>query len=397
MKIQGIRVFNGLLIVVTLLTTAYYADTILVNQKISKSSRQENRYSTLVFKGSESILSSSWTKSVLFNSLGTKIYTFNLEEMSIYEFDSATRKISRKFRFKPTPSPGWNYQLNKAIPSFEEKPVEARFSNDDQILWVSLHNAGGIVAIPMDALNVKTAPKVNYPAKTIFIENVAEQSTDTIIAPFIKTGKTPKVIARTLNNKYLLVSNWHSGTISVIRTNDSLPPYGKKVRDIRTGTFPRGIAITNSDHKAYVANMGSDQISVLNTKSWKVEKKIPTNDNPRHIIADGRQRLYVSYNAPSEIACINTVNGKTLFKASTSAKPRTIALSKNNKFLFVACYEGNSVDVFRVNKNSFTKIYSIHCEGKPAGIDIREDAEKLEAWVCTYTGNSLQVLSFKKK
>lgn len=69
----------------------------------------------------------------------------NLEGMSVYEFDQATRKVVREFKFTPTRGMGWDYNKSRPIASFQEKPVEACLSHDDQILWVSLHNAEGIV------------------------------------------------------------------------------------------------------------------------------------------------------------------------------------------------------------------------------------------------------------
>ena len=362
----------------------------------------DSLYTGLVFKGREAIPSSKWTKSVLFNPAGTSLYTFNLEEMSIYEFESSTRKLTRKFRFEANAAPGWDYDLNKPIPSFEEKPVEGCFSHDGKILWVSLHNAGGIVSIPMDSNGgIDIADKMyrshSYPTKCIYIYNTDDESEDTVVIPLIKTGKTPKIITVSADSRYLLVSNWHSSTVSVLQIQDSLPPYGNKIKDIRTGTYPRGIAITKSPSNSYVANMSSNIITVINNKTWSIKKQIPTIKNPRHVISDGGGRLFVSYNISSKIACIDAKSGRTLYSSTTSASPRTIALSRNKKFLFVACYEGNTIDVFRIGRTGFNRIYSISCKDKPVGIDLREDSEELEAWVCTYNGGSLQVLSFLKK
>jgi hypothetical protein len=54
------------------------------------------------------------------------------------------------------------------------------------------------------------------------------------------------------------------------------------------------------------------------------------------------------------------------------------------------------VDVFKIYKNSFKKLYSIECKGKPVGVDIYEDNNKLEAWVCNYTNGTINILNFKK-
>ena len=55
------------------------------------------------------------------------------------------------------------------------------------------------------------------------------------------------------------------------------------------------------------------------------------------------------------------------------------------------------VDVFKINNDSFKKLYSIECKGKPVGVDIYEDDDKLEAWICTYTNGAINILTFKEK
>jgi len=110
-------------------------------------------YTGLHYDTTEVIQAAEGTKSVLFNRDGSRLYAMNLEGMSIYEIDRVSRKLIREFKFKPTPGKGWDYETDEAIPSFEEKPVEACLSHDDKILWVSLHNAGGIVPIHLDSVH----------------------------------------------------------------------------------------------------------------------------------------------------------------------------------------------------------------------------------------------------
>jgi len=103
-------------------------------------------YTSLEYnKKPELLRAAPGTKSVLFNADGSKLYAMNLEGLSIYEFDRASRKVIRQFRFKPTKGTGWDYEKDTTIPSIQEKPVEACLSHHDKILWVSLHNAEGIV------------------------------------------------------------------------------------------------------------------------------------------------------------------------------------------------------------------------------------------------------------
>ena len=79
-------------------------------------------YSNLVFEKKETLVSAPGTKSVLFNSSGSRLYAMNLEGMSVSEFDQPTRKILREFKFRPTKGMGWDYENDTAISSYEEKP-----------------------------------------------------------------------------------------------------------------------------------------------------------------------------------------------------------------------------------------------------------------------------------
>lgn len=349
----------------------------------------------LVLIKEEKLNSAPGTKSVLFNTSGSKLYAMNLEGMSIYEFDQSSRKIVNEFKFVPTKGTGWDYSNNKSVPSFQEKPVEACFTNNDSILWVSLHNAEGIVPIRLNNLHDEPA-NPSHTLKKILRINKENQSIDTINLPLIKTGKTPKVISATIDNQHLLVSNWHSNSVSIIDINNKVFPYAKVVKQIPVSAIPRGIAVNNKLNESYIAIMGGSSIHVISNDQWKDKKDIKVASNPRHIIADSSGRLFVSFNKISRIACIDPVSGNTLFSAPTDAQPRTIKLSKNNQFLFVTCYSGNMVDVFKIRERSFVKIASLPCSGKPVGVDLYEDDQKLEAWVCSYTNGKINVFTFNK-
>ncbi|HKC35617.1 MAG TPA: hypothetical protein VKB95_06125, partial [Chitinophagaceae bacterium] len=213
-------------------------DTI-INDSIPK----PRPYSSLEYiKKPELLRAAPGTKSVLFNTDGSKLYAMNLEGLSIYEFDRALRKVTRQFKFKPTKGTGWDYERDTIIPSIQEKPVEACLTHDDNILWVSLHNAEGIVPIRLDSLSANLSTiSANLSGghgdkkqenKRVRVLYPGSSRKDSFDVPLIRTGKTPKIISRTGDNKYLLVSNWHSYTVSVIEINKDFYPYGKVISTI---------------------------------------------------------------------------------------------------------------------------------------------------------------------
>ncbi len=355
-------------------------------------------YDKITYKDKEVLHAAGGTKSVIFNSTGSKLYAMNLEGMSVYEFDQATKKLTREFKFTPTRGMGWDYNKSRPIASFQEKPVEACFSHDDKILWVSLHNAEGIVPIWVDDFSknnaVTTADQKTKPVTVVY---PGSSKVDSFRVPLIETGKTPKVISRTADSKYLLVSNWHSRTTSVLEMNDTASPYGKVISTIAVSAIPRGIAVDDKNKKSYIAIMGGASLNVVNNDTWKSESIMNVWSSPRHIVMDTSGHLFVSYNSLGTIACIDAASGQQLFTAKTHAQPRTIVLSKNHKFIFVTCYSSDYVDVYKINSDNFEKVASLPCGGHPVGVDVFEDDKKLEAWVCSYSSGSISIYSFKKK
>ena len=355
-------------------------------------------YSTIEYEKKEVITAAGGTKSVIFNATGTKLYAMNLEGMSVYEFDQASRKISREFKFTPTRGMGWDYNKSRPINSFQEKPVEACFSHGDSILWVSLHNAEGVVPIWVNDFsknNALTTPEQKTKPVTVIYPGEAKK--DSFRVPLIETGKTPKVISRTVDSKYLLVSNWHSRTTSVLEMDAAVFPYGKVISTIPVSAIPRGIAVDDKNGKSYIAIMGGSSLNVVDNNTWKSDTIINVWSSPRHIVMDNSGHLFVSYNSLGTIACIEAATGKQLFTAKSHAQPRTIVLSKNYQFIFVTCYTSDYLDVYKINSDNFEKVASLPCGGHPVGADIYENDDKLEAWVCSYSSGSISIYSFKKK
>lgn len=355
-------------------------------------------YTDIVYEKKEVLNAAGGTKSVLFNSTGTKLYAMNLEGMSVYEFDQASRQLTREFKFTPTRGTGWDYNKSRPIASFQEKPVEACFSHDDKILWVSLHNADGIVPIWVNDFaknNAVTSPEQKTKQVTVVYPGTAKR--DSFRVPLIETGKTPKVISRTADSKFLLVSNWHSRNTSVLEMNDQALPYGKVISTIPVSAIPRGIAVDDKNGKSYIAIMGGASLNVVNNTTWQSESIMNVWSSPRHIVMDTSGHLFVSYNSLGTIACIDVASGKQLFSARTHSQPRTIVLSKNHKFIFVTCYTSDYVDVYKINSDNFEKVASLPCGGHPVGADIYESDDTLEAWVCSYSSGSISIYTFKKK
>ncbi len=373
-------------------------DSILVKTDTLTPHIRLKTYTSIEYEKKEVIPAAAGTKSVLFNSSGTKLFAMNLEGMSVYEFDHSTKKLTKEYKFTPTKGMGWDYDNSRPISSYQEKPVEACFSHGDEILWVSLHNAEGIVPIWVnDFSKNQKSTSADQKTKPVTVIYPGSTKKDVFEVPLIETGKTPKVIARTADSKYLLVSNWHSHSTSVLELNKDQYPFGKLIATVPVSAIPRGIVVDDKNKKTYVAIMGGASLQVINNTTWTEEGNIDVLSNPRHVVMDTSGHLFVSYNKLATLACLDAATGKELFSTNTHAQPRTIILSKNQQFIFVTCYSGDYVDVYKINDDNFEKVASLPCAGHPVGVDIFEDDTKLEAWVCSYSNGRINVFTFKKK
>jgi DNA-binding beta-propeller fold protein YncE len=262
---------------------------------------------------------------------------------------------------------------------------------------VSLHNADGIVPIRLDSTGTGGPENADRSkSKPLTILYPGSDRRDSVRVPLILTGKTPKVIARTSDSHHLLVSNWHSRSVSVLQLNPDSYPYASLVSDVPVSAIPRGIAVDDRRGRSYVAIMGGSTMATIDHRTWKSDTVYPVSSSPRHVVLDSLGRLFVSYNSLGQVACLDAATGKTLFTAATHAQPRTIVLSKNQRFLFATCYSSDHLDVFKVHADRFEKVASLPCAGHPVGVDIFEDRDKLEAWVCSYSNGAIQVYTFKK-
>ena len=161
-----------------------YAETI--HKDTIKPAKPPKPYDELKYEKKEVLSAASGTKSVIFNSTGSKLYAMNLEGMSVYEFDQHSKKITREFKFKPTRGTGWDYNKSKPIASFQEKPVEACLSHDDEILWVSLHNAEGIVPIWLnDFSKNKKSNESDQKTKPVTVIYPGSSQKDSFYVPLI--------------------------------------------------------------------------------------------------------------------------------------------------------------------------------------------------------------------
>ncbi|MFC1569756.1 YncE family protein [bacterium] len=344
----------------------------------------------------------SGVKAMLMNKDASRVYSINLEGMGVYEFDRSSKQILRKLKFIATPGKGFDYSKKVWIDSYQEKPVEACLTHQGRYLWLSLHNAEGIVIWDLENNNTHIE---NKPFKEAWLY---EQSLDTSlndIASFesktiktkvkllwIKTGSTPKVITSSPDGKYLFVSNWHSHTVSVINIESPDPNDWSKITDLKLSPIPRGLAVTPDSKTLYVAQMGSRIINVIDLANMNKLRSIDVGINPRHLVINNNY-LYSSLNLSAKLVKIDLTDESILQKVSTGQTPRTIVCTPDGRYLFVTCYKENTVQLFSTETLELLQTWK--SPGHPVCIDIFQNKEWIEAWVGNHTYGNVRVFTLK--
>jgi YVTN family beta-propeller protein len=344
-------------------------------------------------EGTETVKATYGVKSVLINPDGSRVYSMNLEGMSVYEFDRKSRKLLRKLVFIPTKGTGFDYDKKIIIDSFQEKPVEASLSHNGRYLWISLHNAGGVVIWDLNGSETY-CPGRSYRTVKLYDFGTGEEKPPVrqLRLLFIRTGKTPKVITVSPDGKNVFVSNWHSNNVSIITIVSSNPADWIKVKDVSSGTIPRGLAVSPDSRTLYIAQTGGSGISVVDIAGMKKTGEINTGINPRHVVTDGKY-LYVTLNSESRLVKINAESGKVEAQVETGKSPRTAVLSKDGKCIFLVCYFSNTMQAF--SASDLKLLGEWESSEHPVGLDIYEDNGITELWACNYLNGTLRVFDFR--
>jgi YVTN family beta-propeller protein len=193
----------------------------------------------------------------------------------------------------------------------------------------------------------------------------------------IRVGAVPKIVEVTPDNKYVLVTNWCSYTLSVISVEKQ-----KVVKTIYIGRFPRGIAVTPDSSTAYVAEMGSSNVHKVDLTTFK-KSKFTVGSGPRHLVLSPDARyLYVSLNAAGKVAKYDLLGEeKTLFVA-TGTYPRTMTISSDGTALYIVNYGSGTLS--KVRTSTMKRIQNLYACPKPIGVAFETVHQR--TWVACYGG-----------
>ena len=251
-------------------------------------------------------------------------------------------------------------------------PVEGAFSPDGKYLYFTNYSmyGKGFTKEGHDTCS----PASGY--DTSFLSRI-DLSTYEIDAVY-PVGSVPKVVQVTPDNKYILVSNWCSYTLSVISVAEQ-----KVVQNIKIGRYPRGIVVTKDSAFAYVAEMGGNRLHRINLANFE-HTYIPIGSNPRALVLSPDNKiLYATLNVSGQIAAWDLVADKSLGKAKVGNAARSLDISSDGTALFVTSFKSGTIS--KVRSSDLKVLQTIKACSEPIGISY--DAPTARTWVACYKGS----------
>ena len=272
-----------------------------------------------------------------------------------------------------------DFGFKKYSGSYKGAPVEGAFSPDGKYLYFTNYSMYG-KGFTKEGHD-KCSPASGYDDSFLSRIDLATMKIDAVYP----VGSVPKVVQVTPDNKYVLVSNWCSYTVTVISVES-----GKRVKDVKIGRYPRGIEISEDSQFAYVAEMGGSNIHRIDLNDFS-KTLIPIGVNPRalELSPDGKF-LYATLNSSGKVIAWNLLKNKAFKSVKTGDAARSLALSSDGTALFVVNFFSNTVS--KVRTSDMKVLQTIKVCNEPIGISY--DTSTNRTWVACY-GGSLKVFENK--
>jgi YVTN family beta-propeller protein len=264
-----------------------------------------------------------------------------------------------------------DFGFSKSSGNYKGSPVEGTFSPDGKYLYVSNYAMYG-KGYNKEGTDT-CSPADGYDKSFVYRINRSNYQIDSVYP----VGSVPKVVEITPDNKYLLVANWCSYTVSIISVERN-----KLVKTVKIGRYPRGIAISNDSSKAYVAEMGGNRIHVINLQDFTTSF-IPIGSNPRAIVlSPDNSKMYVTMNLSGRVATWDLVTNKAGKSVRTGEAARSLAISADGSALYVVNYKSDTMSRVRTSDMKVTQ--NIKVCNEPIGITY--DVPTGNTWVACYKG-----------
>ena len=270
-----------------------------------------------------------------------------------------------------------NFGYSKYSGTYKGAPVEGAFSPDGKYLYFTNYAMYG-KGFSKEGHDT-CSPASGYDTSFLSRINLEDKKIDAVYP----VGSVPKVVKVTPDNKYILVANWCSYTVTIISVETQ-----KTIKSIKIGRYPRGIAISSDSKFAYVAEMGGNRIHRIDLADFSV-RYIPIGSNPRAIeLSPDNSKLYATLNISGKVIAWDLDTNKAIKTVATGKSARSLAISSDGSTLFVVNFRSGTLS--KVRTSDMKLIQNIKVCAEPIGVTY--DSETSRTWVACY-GGSIKVFA----
>ena len=270
-----------------------------------------------------------------------------------------------------------DFGYSKYSGTYKGAPVEGAFSPDGEYLYFTNYAMYG-KRFNKEGIDT-CSPASGYDKSFLSRVNLAKGEIDAVYP----VGSVPKVVKVTPDNKYILVSNWCSYTVTIISIETQ-----KTIKSIKIGRYPRGISISGDSKFAYVAEMGGNRIHRIDLDNFALDY-IPIGSNPRAIeLSPDGSKLYATLNISGKVIAWDLTADKAIKTVSTGKSARSLAISSDGSALFVVNFRSGTLSKVRTSNMKVTQNIKV-CA---APIGVTYDSVNSRTWVACY-GGSIKVFA----
>jgi YVTN family beta-propeller protein len=249
----------------------------------------------------------------------------------------------------------------------------------------------GTIHVPGNVVESVLSPD----GKTLFASNFLRNSVMFIdlekrkVTAEISTGMHPKILVLSPDGKNLFAANWSGHSVTQIDVATA-----KVVRTLPTGLHPRGMAM-NRAGVLFAANFDGASIDIFKGPGFEDKHRIDACPIPRHLALSPDERLlFVSCYHDSMLHAVDVATEKVVHTLHVGSSPKSLEVSKDGRWVWSADYgkETNSVSV--VDTQDWTaRVYSVPGMDRGSGLTLYPDGKR--ALVTGWYDNHVYLVGFE--
>jgi len=229
---------------------------------------------------------------------------------------------------------------------------------------------------------------------TLFASNFTRDSVQLIdmktrrVTREINVGLHPKILALSQDGKTLFAANWNGNTVTQVDVAK-----GTVVRTLPAGVHPRGMALTKAG-TLYVANFDGASIDVFKGEGFAQTYRLAACAIPRHLaLSPDEKTLYVSCYHDSRLSALDLATERFVHTVGIGKNPKSIEVSRDGRYVYSADY-GNSNSVSVVDTTDWTATtYTVPGLDRGSGIVVYPDGK--HAAVTGWCDNHVFLVGFE--